>query len=215
MTCNGTTEDTVNDQPRQKLVELLKVRGEGLLHDPKLLEDLLRAQCPDHRPEVAALMNACREGIPAALKAGPATGATLVAGLKQQLQANQSMQAEAASWAVDAWQQALPGAIQPSAAPVTAPEEKVEMKDVWGLTRILASLAAAGMVCLFLVIQLVPPVLGFFLDLKTGLLLDFSSGNYAGMISKTVIALIAGGLLFLILSLSARLLGIVKKAILK
>jgi hypothetical protein len=214
MTHNGTTEAALNDQPRQQLAELLKVRGEGLLHDPNLLEELLRAQCPDHRREVTALMNACREGIPAALKAGPTTGA-LIARLKLQLQANQSMQAEAASWAVDAWKQALPGALLPSGSPVTALEEKLETKDVRGLIRILGSFAAAGGLCLFVVIQLGPPVLGFFLDLKTGFFQDLGSGNYAGMIGKTVIAVIAGGILFLVLSLAAKLLGIVKKAILK
>jgi hypothetical protein len=204
-------EATLNDQPRQKLVELFRARGEGLLHDPKHLEDLLRAECPGYRPEVAAIMNACRDGIPAALKAGPTGDATFVAGLKRQLQASQSMQADAASWAVDGWRDVWTKSVQPSAPP----EGRLESKDFWALIRILASFSVVGMVCLFVVIQLAPPVLGFFLDLKAGLFIDFGTGNYAGMIGKSVIAVIAGGIVFLVLSLAVRLLNIVKKAILR
>lgn len=201
----------MNDQPRQKLVELFQARGEGLLHDPKQLEDLLQAQCPGYRPEVAALMNACRDGVPAALKAGPTSDETFVAGLKLRLQSNQSMRADAASWAVDVWRDVWLQAVQPSAPP----EEKLEAKDVWDLIQILASFFFVGMVCLFVVIQFAPPVLGFFLDLKAGLLTDFGTGNYAGMIGKTVIAVIAGGIVYLVLSLAVKLLRIAKKTIVK
>jgi hypothetical protein len=193
MTLTSTAKARMDDQPGHKCVELLQVHGEGLLYDPARLEAMLRAQCPDNRPEIAAIMNAWREGIPAALRAAPSTDTALLAQWRVQLQANQGMQAEAASWAVDVWKHALSGTARTSAAQVSAPQEKLEAKEVLGLIQALALLAVVGFFCLFLFIQVFPPVLGFFLDLKTEFLSDFRANNYAGMIGKTVIAGIAGG----------------------
>lgn len=99
----------MNDQPKLVLLGLLQERGAGLFLDAALLENLLRERCPQYRPEVTVLLNAYREGIPAILhtELGKTPEASLVQRLQSQLRTNQSMEAEPARWAVDAWLGAL------------------------------------------------------------------------------------------------------------
>ena len=120
---------TMSDQPQQKLLEILHKRGADLLQDPKLLEDLLRDHCAEYRPEVTALMNAHREGVPSILltELGQTPEAILTGRLRVQLQTHQSMETEAARWAVDAWL----GAIRPFTKQPGRPREATPSVEPW------------------------------------------------------------------------------------
>jgi len=203
---------SMNDQVCPKLAEILREHGTPLLHDAHQLEERLNVQCADFRDEVTALMNAFHEGIPAALLAG--ADASTVSRLKARVQANQDMQADVASWAVDTWVESWKAASRgPRQTP--PPEEKLESKDLLHFVRIIALFAVVGFLCLYVVIQLFPPVLGFYMDAKVAILREFASGNYGYALGRIAGTLVVTGLFLLLLGLAAKLLGIVKKAILK
>jgi hypothetical protein len=120
----------MNDQPKLALLGLMHERGAGLLGDPTLLENLLRERCPQYRPEVTVLLNAHREGIHAILRTelGKTPEANLVQHLQHQLRTNQSMAAEPARYAVDAWL----GALRPFAALTPPANQRIGREEFFG-----------------------------------------------------------------------------------
>ncbi len=110
----------MNDRPRARLVELVRLEGSALLGNPKRVHESLQAACPDCPGEVMALSAAMRQGLPGSIisaAANPGTQwAEFGAGWVQRLQTAEQMPPDYAAWAVDSWAMALGIAIAPFSA---------------------------------------------------------------------------------------------------
>lgn len=105
----------MHDQPRRTLRQLIERFGAELIDDPRRTRALLNDFCGEHRREIAALVDAQEQGIPAALLE-PAAWLPAEAQRKrlaQKLLDNLPFSQEAAHWAVDAWAEALGVAAPP------------------------------------------------------------------------------------------------------
>lgn len=100
----------MNNLPRQKLLEIIRRYGHGIINEPQRCEGLMRDNFPGHRREIAVLTSALAERIPADLLAAgksqtPRTA--LLARLAARLHDNVAMEESAARWAVHTWALAL------------------------------------------------------------------------------------------------------------
>ncbi|WP_295440709.1 formylglycine-generating enzyme family protein [uncultured Thiodictyon sp.] len=113
-------EPTVRDTLRQLIVQ----HGRALSDDPPRCETMLRDLCGHHQPEIALLISALQQRVPAALLANAAglPPPLLVDQLRQRLTKELFLTAEAAQWAVETWALALGIVAQPAPEPAAAPE---------------------------------------------------------------------------------------------
>lgn len=101
--------DSMNDLPREKLREILLRYGQSLYTEPVRLEGLLRDLCGQHRKEIAVLVAAMEERVPAELMGSQNTTPVeiLLTRLTRRLQDNRGLATQSAQWAVDSWALAL------------------------------------------------------------------------------------------------------------
>ena len=120
----------MNNIPRQKLQEIVTQYGHSVYHDPKLCKALLKDFCGQYRKEIAVLVGALEEGIPAQLLASKNTvpHAVLIAQLIKKLQENLALTEEAARWAVESWVLAL-GVNYSPVSPTPKREQKTTEKS--------------------------------------------------------------------------------------
>jgi hypothetical protein len=109
----------------------------------------------------------------------------------------------------------LPKTPEPGSSQTPSAEEGVKAKDFIVFFLVMAFYAAVGGLCLFGVIQLLPPVIGFYVDAKNAILQGFASGNYAYALGRLVGTLLSSGLFVILLLLFWRFLGIVSRVILR
>jgi parallel beta-helix repeat protein len=104
------SKTTLNDVPRQKLIELIEKYGPGLAFEPKKVSGLLFDLCGEYRKEIRTLVYACEEHVPDSLVKLDSTGAykeILIAQITKLFVDNSPLSEEAASWAVETWALAL------------------------------------------------------------------------------------------------------------
>jgi hypothetical protein len=90
---------------QEKLRAVLVDHGRRVMDDPQRVEALLRDYCGHHRREIAALISALKEGVPASLSSAP-TGMpqeALIATLGRRLEAHQGLNQQLARWAAQTW----------------------------------------------------------------------------------------------------------------
>jgi hypothetical protein len=99
----------MNDLPRQKLKEIIIQYGRSLCDEPQRCEGLLRDLCGQYQKEIAVLVGALKERVPADLLASQNSTPAVVflARLTKKLQDNLGLAEEAARWAVESWALAL------------------------------------------------------------------------------------------------------------
>jgi len=99
----------MNDTPRQKLCEIVRRHGSGVIERPRRCEGLLRDYCGAHRREISVLVMALEEHVAADLLASQAgtPRAMLLAKLISRLSDNLALSEDAARWAVNSWALAL------------------------------------------------------------------------------------------------------------
>ncbi len=99
----------MNDLPRQKLKEIIIQYDRSICDEPQRCEGLLRDFCGQHRKEIAVLVSALKERVPADLLASQNSTppVILLARLTKKLQDNLGLAEEAARWAVESWGLAL------------------------------------------------------------------------------------------------------------
>ncbi|MDB9406482.1 hypothetical protein PN470_19845 [Microcystis sp. CS-574] len=99
----------MNDLPRQKLKEIIIQYGRSLCDEPQRCEGLLRDLCGQYQKEIAVLVGALKERVPADLLASQNSTPPVVflARLTKKLQDNLGLAEEAARWAVESWALAL------------------------------------------------------------------------------------------------------------
>ncbi len=99
----------MNDQPRQKLRELILYYGRSLCEDPRRCEALLKDHCGQHKREIAVLMFALKDQIPHDLlrSMGGIPPSLLQARLVRRLYDNLGIAEAFAAWAVESWMLAL------------------------------------------------------------------------------------------------------------
>jgi len=99
----------MNEQPRQKLREIVARHGHSIAYDARRCEGLLRDYAGQHRREVSVLVSALEEQVPQDLLA-PSAGtprAVLLKRLARRLSDNRAISEPAAAWSVNAWAFAL------------------------------------------------------------------------------------------------------------
>jgi len=122
----------MNDEPRQKLRELILEHGRSLCTDPRRCEALLKDYCGTYKREifvlVAALKNRVADDL---LKSSAGMPPAIVMGrLQRRLEDELALSADAAHWAVESWALALGFITQPVpvvAKPAQAPLPKSEV----------------------------------------------------------------------------------------
>ena len=99
----------MNDEPRQKLRELIVEYGRSLCDEPNRCEALLKDYCGIYKREIFVLVSALRKKVPDdLLKSSAGVPQEIVIGrLCKQLEVELAMTAEAARWAVESWTLAL------------------------------------------------------------------------------------------------------------
>lgn len=99
----------MNDQPRQKLREIVARHGQSVVQDARRCEGLLKDYAAQYRREVSVLVSALEEHVPLDLLAAPAgtPRRVLLARLTRQLSDNRALSEPAAAWAVNTWALAL------------------------------------------------------------------------------------------------------------
>ncbi|WP_375328730.1 hypothetical protein [Microcystis sp. BLCC-F210] len=110
----------MNDLPRQKLKEIIIQYGRSLCDEPQRCEGLLRDLCGQYQKEIAVLVGALKERVPADLLASQNSTPAVVflARLTKKLQDNLGLTEEAARWAVESWALALGVISEADTAPV-------------------------------------------------------------------------------------------------
>lgn len=99
----------MNDQPRQKLQEIVARHGHTVINNARRCEGLLRDYSARHRREVSVLVSALEEHVPEDLR-GASAGtprAVLLKRLSRRLSDNRALSEPAAAWAVNSWALAL------------------------------------------------------------------------------------------------------------
>ena len=99
----------MNDEPRQKLRELVIEHGRSLANDPRRCEALLKDYCGSHKREISVLVGALKNRVvDDLLKSSASVPQEIVLGrLRKRLEDDLAMTAEAALWAVESWALAL------------------------------------------------------------------------------------------------------------
>ena len=113
----------MNNLPRQKLCEIIKIYGKNACSDHKRIRGLLNDFCCGNYPEVNFLLTALEEQVYAELVAPskPIPYEMLSARLVKRLCTNRGMAEEIARWAVDSWALALGVITKPCQVPFNAP----------------------------------------------------------------------------------------------
>ncbi len=99
----------MNDEPRQKLCELIVEYGRSLCNDPRRCEGLLKDYCGNHKREIFVLVSALKKKVTDdLLKPSAGVPQEMVMGrLRKRLEDELALTAEAAHWAVESWALAL------------------------------------------------------------------------------------------------------------
>lgn len=99
----------MNEQPRQKLLEIVARHGHSVIQDARRCEGLLRDHSAKYRREVSVLVSALEEHVPHDLLAAPAgvPRRVLLARLSRRLAEYHAMSEPAAAWSVNSWALAL------------------------------------------------------------------------------------------------------------
>ena len=99
----------MNDEPRQKLCELIVEYGRSLCNDPRRCEALLKDYCGNHKREIFVLVSALKKKVTDdLLKSSAGVPKEMVLGrLRKRLEDELAMTDEAAHWAVESWAYAL------------------------------------------------------------------------------------------------------------
>ncbi|MET0623459.1 MAG: right-handed parallel beta-helix repeat-containing protein [Pyrinomonadaceae bacterium] len=99
----------MNEQPRQKLREIVARHGPSVAHDARRCEGLLKDYSAQYRREVSVLVSALEEHIPQDLSAAPAgtPRRVLLTRLARRLADHRGLSETAASWSVNSWALAL------------------------------------------------------------------------------------------------------------
>ncbi|WP_295392451.1 formylglycine-generating enzyme family protein [uncultured Thiodictyon sp.] len=120
-------EPTVRDTLRQLIVQ----HGRALCDEAPRCETMLRDLCGQHKPEIALLISALQQRVPAALLANAAglSPLLLVDQLRERLAKELFLTAEAAHWAVETWALALGVIAEPAPAPAATPEPPPSFRD--------------------------------------------------------------------------------------
>ncbi|NCQ83899.1 MAG: hypothetical protein GPJ00_05005 [Microcystis aeruginosa W13-18] len=110
----------MNDLPREKLKQIIIQYGRSLCDEPQRCEGLLRDLCGQYQKEIAVLVGALKERVPADLLASQNSTPAVVflARLTKKLQDNLGLAEEAARWAVESWALALGVISEADTAPV-------------------------------------------------------------------------------------------------
>lgn len=99
----------MNEQPRQKLREIVARHGHSVVQDARRCEGLLRDYSAQYRREVSVLMSALEEHVPQDLLAAPdgVPRRVLLARLARRLADYRALSEPAAAWSVNTWAVAL------------------------------------------------------------------------------------------------------------
>jgi len=99
----------MNEQPRQKLREIVARHGPAVVGDARRCEGLLRDYSAQYRREVSVLLSALEEHVPQDLLAAPAGAPlrVLLVRLSRRLAEYRALSEPAAAWAVTSWALAL------------------------------------------------------------------------------------------------------------
>ena len=99
----------MNDEPRQKLRELIVEYGRSLCNDPNRCEALLKDYCGIHKREIFVLVSALKKRVTDdLLKSSAGVPQEIVIGrLCKRLEDELAFTSEASHWAVDSWALAL------------------------------------------------------------------------------------------------------------
>ena len=99
----------MNDQPRQKLREIVARHGHSVINNARRCEGLLKDYSAQYRREVSVLVSALEEHVPEDLLRAPAgtPRAVLLKRLARRLSDNRALSETAAAWAVNSWALAL------------------------------------------------------------------------------------------------------------
>ena len=100
----------MNEQPRQKLREIVTRHGHAVVEDARRCEGLLRDHSGQHRREVSVLVSALEERVPQDLLAPAAAAAprtVLLKRLARRLSDNRAISESVAAWSVNSWALAL------------------------------------------------------------------------------------------------------------
>ena len=112
----------MNNQPREKLCELIAEYGLILIDDPRRCQALLKDYCGQHKREIHLLISALQAGVAAELRSSPKDIPYCLpaARLAQRLHDQLGVAPDFAAWAVESWALALGIAIEPTVAPLPA-----------------------------------------------------------------------------------------------
>ena len=99
----------MNEQPRQKLREIVERHGRPLVHDARRCEGLLKDYSGEHRREISVLVSALEEQVPQDMLAAPAgtPREVLLARMARRLSEYRALSEPAAAWSVNSWALAL------------------------------------------------------------------------------------------------------------
>ncbi|MBA3240177.1 MAG: right-handed parallel beta-helix repeat-containing protein [Acidobacteria bacterium] len=99
----------MNEQPRQKLREIVARHGRAVIEDVRRCEGLLRDYSGEHRREVSVLVSALEEHVPQDMLAAPpgTPREVLLARMARRLSDNRALSEPAAAWSVNSWALAL------------------------------------------------------------------------------------------------------------
>lgn len=99
----------MNNQPRQKLRELIVEYGRSLCDDPRRCQALLKDYCGQYKREIFALISAQKNRVADDLLKAPANipESIIIGRLKKRLEDDLGLAADVAQWAVESWAQAL------------------------------------------------------------------------------------------------------------
>ncbi|HEX8556649.1 MAG TPA: right-handed parallel beta-helix repeat-containing protein [Pyrinomonadaceae bacterium] len=99
----------MNEQPRQKLREIVARHGRSVVQDARRCEGLLRDYSAQYRREISVLVSALKEHVPHDLLAAPAGAPRqiLLARLARRLAEYHALSEPAAVWSVNSWALAL------------------------------------------------------------------------------------------------------------
>lgn len=96
----------MNDAPRQKLREIIRLHGRDVIENPRRVENLLRDYCGEHRREISVLTMALEEHAVADMLHAPASALlrkVTLARLTQRLCDNLALSETAAHWSIETW----------------------------------------------------------------------------------------------------------------
>ncbi|HAS51549.1 MAG TPA: hypothetical protein DCS21_07325 [Gammaproteobacteria bacterium] len=138
----------MNNEPAEKLCELITEYGPVLIDDPRRCEAFLKDYCGQYKREIHLLISAIREGVPTELLAASKDipYCLQASRLTQRLRDDLGLMPEFAVWAVDAWALALGCAPKELAAPADqpAPATLDSMKEAPSVTLVVSSSSSSS-----------------------------------------------------------------------